>query len=145
MFPPVAAAPDLIQRVAKSSTVPVWLPWPLPEGWLVSGLRYAGDDRAGLVACVLAASGPNPLPEVEEERAADLLLVAEQPMVGLGARLAGLDEVDAGVHLRDLADREPAHVKVNAGGHEVPLWSVPVEEGLGFAGEALGVWFWILA
>ena len=36
------------------SQVPVWLPWPLPLGWLVSGLQHAGDEHTGPVATVLA-------------------------------------------------------------------------------------------
>lgn len=145
VHPTIAPTPDVIRRVAREATVPLWLPWPLPEGWLVSGVKYAGDERTGPVACVLAVSGPNPLPEAETERAADLLLVSEQPGVGLGASLAGLADIDAGNYVREQAAREPAHFKIDAAGHETPMWSVPVQDGVGFAGEAAGDWLWLLA
>ena len=64
---------------------PVWLPWPLPPGWLVSGFTGAGDERTGARASAVALSGPNPL-----GGPADLLIIAEEPGVGLGAGLAGL-------------------------------------------------------
>ena len=83
---------EQLAHLAAKSMVPVWLPWPLPPGWLTTGFRYAGDDRTGPVASVVALSGPNPLPGhgPRHQPAADLLLVAEQPAVGLGASLAGL-------------------------------------------------------
>jgi hypothetical protein len=142
-LPPTAEA---LQFVAARSSVPVWVPWPLPVGWLLSGIRFAGDDHTGPVATVVAASGPNPLPDgPDEPRAADLLLVAEQPGVGLGARLAGQGALDPGVAVMDLAAHERAHLKLAAAGHDVPLWSVTVAGGAGYAGEAAGVWLWALA
>jgi hypothetical protein len=36
---------EALAWAAKTAQVPVWLPWPLPTGWLVTGLAYAGDDR----------------------------------------------------------------------------------------------------
>ena len=71
--------------------VPAWLPWPLPVGWLVTGFAGAGDERTGIRACAVALSGPNPL-----GGPADMVVVAEEPGVGLGAALAGLDGVDPG-------------------------------------------------
>jgi hypothetical protein len=145
VHPTIAPTPDAIRRLARDSQVPLWLPWPLPEGWLISGLRWAGDDRGGPVATVLAVSGPTPLPEAEEQLAADLLLVAEQPGVGLGPRLAGQDEYDPGDLLNEQVAKEPAHFKIDADGHETPMWSVPEDDGVGFVGEASGVWLWLLA
>lgn len=145
VHPAVPATPEGVARLAAEVTVPLWLPWPLPDGWLVSGLRWAGDDAHGVVASVLAVSGPNPLPEAEDERGADLLLIGEQPGVGLGAHLAGLQDIDAGATLREQAEWEPAHVKITAAGHDTPMWSVPVDGGVGYVGEASGVWLWLLA
>src|SRR5439155_254641 len=68
--------------------VPVWLPWPLPLGWLVAGFAGAGDERTGVRACAVALAGPNPL-----GGPADMVVVAEEPGIGLGAALAGLDVV----------------------------------------------------
>lgn len=142
LYPPIPASADAVRHVARRAQVPVWLPWPLPTAWLVTGLRHAGDDAHGPVATVLACSGPNPLPTLPRSgHAADLLLVAEQPGVGLGARLAGLDHVDPGATVVT----GPPHAKVHASGHPLPLWNVPVRPDLAaYVGEAAGVWLWAL-
>jgi hypothetical protein len=121
----------------------VWLPWPLPAGWLVTGVRAVGDERSGVVATVLACSGPNPTPPDDRpaEHAAELLLVAEQPAVGLGAFLAGLPDIDPGERIAASAPL----AKVFANGHPTPLWHVPVADGRAvYVGEAAGVWLWFL-
>lgn len=136
----------LVRQVALDSLVPVWMPRPMPQGWRLSGLQWAGDGAGGTVACVTAISGPHPLPELEdEEPTADLLLVSEQPGVGLGAHLAGLGGVDPGPILAEKTRHDPAEIKLVADEHEVPLWSVPVDGGLAYVGEASGDWLWMLA
>lgn len=138
----VQASDDALAGLAREAMVPVWLPWPLPVDWLVTGVRWAGDDHSGPVASVLACSGPNPLPEAHPlERSADLLLVAEQPGVGLGARLAGLDDVDPGSAVAN----GPPNIKLTAAGHDVPLWAVSVDDAAAYVGEASGVWLWAIA
>lgn len=141
----VAPTPDLLRRLARDSHVPVWLPWPLPDGWVVSGLRWAGDDKNGTVASVVAVSGPHPIPLIDEEPGADLVVIAEQPGVGIGAHLAGLQGVDPGPLLAEKAIHAPAEIKIVADGHDVPLWSVPMDNGLAYVGEASGDWLWMLA
>jgi hypothetical protein len=144
--PAKAPTADLIHRVSRDSRVPVWVPHPMPEHWVLSGLQWAGDEVSGTVACVVAVSGPHPMPEVvDEDPSADLMLIAEQPGIGLGAHLAGLHGVDAGPLLQEKVLHDPAEIKLDAGGHEVPLWSVPVESGIAYVGEASGVWLWLLA
>src|SRR5690349_4636752 len=93
---------EAIEAVAARAAggVPVWCPWPLPTGWLVTGIGWAGDDRDGASASLLAVSGPAPL----HGGPADLLIVAEQPGVGLGNRYAGLVGADPG---EDLQARVP--------------------------------------
>ena len=76
----------LTEYVAEHARVPVWLPWPLPIGWLVTGIGHAGEEARGTTATVVACSGPNPV-----GGGADLLLVAEEPTVGLGASYASLE------------------------------------------------------
>ncbi len=138
---PVQASDEVLRHASDRARVPLWLPWPLPAGWLVTGVRFAGDDHTGAVASVLACSGPNPLPvEPTGERAADLLLVAEQPGVGLGAHLAGLSGLDPGA---TVGEGSP-HLKLTAGGHDTPLWCVPGSVSASYVGEALGVWLWVL-
>lgn len=116
---------------------PLWCPWPLPTGWTVTGVGWAGDDREGVRATVLAGSGPAPL----TGGPADLLLVAEAPGVGLAGQCAGLDGLDPGAVLAKAMLDQPAHAKLKAGGHPTPLWSVPSVPGRSaYAGEAHGVW-----
>ena len=122
-----------LRQLAERSAVPVWVPLPLLPGWTVTGLARAGDDRRGASATVVALSGPSPV-----GGPADLLLVAEEPGTGLGARLAGVDGLDAGEVVRGAPD-----AKVLAAGHPTPLWSVAsAQDRAVFVGEALGVWLW---
>lgn len=139
----VLPSDEALHAVAKAAQVPLWLPWPMPKGWLVTGVQWAGDDRTGPVATVLACSGPNPLPQATpDERSADLLLVAEQPGVGLGARLAGLEDIDPG----ERAGQGPPTIRLVVAGHDTPLWGVEGDEEVAaYVGEALGEWLWVIA
>ncbi|UCM90190.1 DUF6758 family protein [Streptomyces marincola] len=118
------------------SRVPVWMPWPLPVGWLFTGVAYAGDDRDGGRATAVACSGPGPLGGPGE-----LLLIAEELGVGLGARYAGLPGPDPGAGLNVT---EPPRAKVLAAGRATPLWLLDgtPEDRAVFAGEAMGLWLW---
>lgn len=80
-----------LAHVATAARVPLWLPWLLPAGWLVTGASFAGDERTGGRATVVACSGPAPFGGVGE-----LLVVAEELGVGLGAAVAGLPGPDPG-------------------------------------------------
>lgn len=126
----------LTTYVAERARVPLWVPWPLPAGWLVTGVGHAGADAQGASATVLACSGPNPL-----GGPADLLLVAEEPTVGLGASYAALAGADPG----ETFDGTPPHAKVQVGGHPVPLWNLPgpVDRAV-YVGEAEGCWLWLI-
>ncbi|MEW2546135.1 DUF6758 family protein [Streptomyces sp. NPDC047002] len=127
---------EALAVVVDRARVPVWMPWPLPVGWLFTGVSYAGDDRSGGRATAVACSGPGPLGGVGE-----LLLVAEEPGVGLGARYAGVAGPDPGPRLRM---DEPPRTKLLAAGRPTPLWLVSgtPEDRAVFAGEALGLWLW---
>jgi hypothetical protein len=136
LHPAVPAEPHHLADTASSSAVPVWLPWPPPRDWVVSGVRRtAGTGMARGV--VLALSGPG-----VTERRAELLVVAEEPGVGLGAAYAGLDTTDPGPELAAL----PADTKVGADGHSIPMWSLPVLDGdhAVYVGEAAGCWLWAI-
>jgi hypothetical protein len=119
----------------KSARVSVWVPWPLPPGWLVSGFTGAGDERTGARGSAVALSGPNPL-----GGPADLLIVAEEPGVGLGAGLAGLPGPDPGDGFA--AGQPNATVKV--ANHEAQLWLVEADHKAVFAGEVAGSWLWLV-
>lgn len=133
--PVVQPTPELVTSIASQSGVPVWLPWPLARGWLVTGLAAAGDERTGARASAVACTGPAPLGGVGE-----LVLVAEEPGVGLGARYAGLTGPDPG----GVADERPPDVKIQAAGHPTPMWTLegtPQDRAV-YVGEALGCWIW---
>ena len=119
----------------KAAAVPVWLPWPIPVSWLVTGFTGAGDDRSGTRGCVVALSGPNPVGGPGE-----MLVVSEEPGLGLGAGLAGLAGPDPG---EGFAAGLP-HALVQFGHHEFPLWSVESPGAAVFAGEVLANWLWII-
>ncbi|MDQ1288010.1 MAG: hypothetical protein QG622_1575 [Actinomycetota bacterium] len=142
MHPAVTGSDDALRQLALRSQVPIWLPWPLPADWLLSGVRVAGDEHTGPVATVLACSGPNPLfVDAQDGCVADLLLVAEQPGVGLAAHLAGLAGVDPG----ETVGQGSPHLKLTVGGHDTPLWAVETDDVAAYVGEAAGVWFWAIA
>lgn len=121
----------------NDSDLPYWLPWPLPAGWLATGITHAGDGRHGARASLVACSGPNPV-----GGPADLVLVAEEPGVGLGAHWAGLDAPDPGEQM--FAASGP-HAKIHAGGHPTALWCVDGgPDRAVYVGEALGRWLWLI-
>jgi hypothetical protein len=124
---------DLLSKTAASAAVPLWSPLPLLPGWTLTGLAAAGDERGGARATVLALSGPCPL-----GGPADLLLIAEEPGIGLGARYAGVPGVDPGDVLQS-----PPDAKVEAAGHPTALWRCEsAQDRVAFVGEALGVWLY---
>lgn len=127
---------DGLDGVLRQARVPVWLPWPLPKGWLVTGFAAAGDDRTGTIACSVALSGPNPV----DDGPAELLLISEEPGVGLGAMFAGLPGLDPGAHF---AKGQPAGA-VEYANHEFPVWHVEASERAAFAGEVSGSWLWLV-
>ncbi len=119
----------------RGAAVPVWLPWPLPDRWLVTGFAGAGDERSGIRGCVVALTGPNPVGGPGE-----MLLVSEELGVGLGARCAGLAGPDPG---SDFA-AGPPHGLVGFGHHEFPVWHVDAPGRAAFAGEVMGNWLWVI-
>jgi len=126
---------DGLDSLLKNARVPAFLPWPLPQGWVVSGFARAGDERTGARGFAVALSGPNPL-----GGPADLLIVAEEPGVGLGAGLAGLPGPDPG---HGFATGQ-SHGTVQVANHEAPLWLVESDGAAVFAGEVAGSWLWVL-
>ncbi|MFI7272517.1 DUF6758 family protein [Streptomyces sp. NPDC049879] len=134
--PVVPPSVGALAVVVERTRVPVWMPWPLPVGWLFSGVACAGDDRGGGRATAVACTGPGPLGGPGE-----LVLVAEEPGVGLGAHYAGIPGPDPGPRLRT---GRPPEAKVLAAGRPTPLWHVadaPADRAV-FAGEARGLWLW---
>ena len=132
-LPVARASGEGVRQLAARSAVPVWSPLPLLPGWTLAGLARAGAERDGVRATAVAFGGPSPL-----GGPADLVLVAEAPGTGLGARLAGTDGPDAADAVQGAPD-----AKVLAAGHLTPLWRVAgAADRAAFVGEALGVWLW---
>jgi hypothetical protein len=133
-----AATDEGLAHIAGLAKVPTWMPIVDTPGWEITELGFAGDGRTGARATVLAAVGPAPLGAAGER--AELIVVAEEPEVGLGAAYAG--------HLRSetrpTLDGPPA-AKILAGGHPTPLWSIGEQDDrAAFVGEAGGVWLWMV-
>lgn len=127
---------DYVRQLCRRSPLPLWVPWPLPRGWVVTGIGQAGDEVSGYKGSVVACSGPNPL-----GGGGDLIIVAEELGVGLGAGYAGLDGPDAG----EVLGRGPAHARVLAGRHPTALWHVNGHDDRAtYAGEAAGRWLWLV-
>jgi hypothetical protein len=139
MHTPLHIGPDIVETVrarVEGSGVPMWCPWPQPAGWTVTGVAWVGDERQGARATVVACSGPAPL----QGGPADMLLVAEEPGVGLGTRLAGIPGPDPGPFLEAEATGTP-HAKVRAAGWPASLWAVKsAEDRCAHVGEAKGCW-----
>jgi hypothetical protein len=133
--PAYRPVPDGLKGLLRDAVLPVWLPWPLPDGWLVTGFAGAGDDRDGTRAAVVALSGPNPVGGLGE-----MLLVSEEMGVGLGAWLAGLPGPDPGA---GFATGAP-HAFVRYRHHDFPLWHVDAPGRAAFAGEVQGNWLWVV-
>jgi hypothetical protein len=132
---------EVMETVRRRAGVPLWVPFPLLPDWTVTGVAWAGDDRAPATATAVACSGPAPLGGV-----ADVVLVAEEPGVGLGARFAGIAGPDPGPVLTEALQTTAAHAKVHAAGHPTPLWSIRAGDGRSaYVGEALGRWLWAVA
>lgn len=137
--PPKSPSREGLCAVLQDARVPVWVPWPLPPGWLVTGFLHVGDERTGARACAVAVSGPGLL-----SGPADMLLIAEEPGIGLGARYAGLDAPDPG----DGCDASAPHAKVEVRGaanraHPVPMWALDAgPDRAVYVGEAMGNWLW---
>jgi hypothetical protein len=133
---PVPSA-GVLDRLRASSAVPIWVPEPLPTGWCVSAIGWVGDERTGARATAIGCCGPSPL-----GGAAEAVFVAEEPGVGLAARLAGLPAAALS------AGNGPGEAKLTAAHHPTPLWELPgaTSERVGYVGEARGVWlalvFW---
>jgi hypothetical protein len=132
----VTPSQEGLEGVLQAAEVPVWLPWPLPPGWLVTGFAVAGDERTGTRGCSVALSGPNPI----GDGPAEMMLISEEPGVGLGARFAGLGGPDPGTQFA----KGPPAGSVEFANHEFPVWNVETKGRAAFAGEVSGNWLWLV-
>ncbi len=132
---------EIVEAALAELRVPMWCPWPLLPGWTVTGVAWAGDDRVGGRAAAVACSGPAPL-----GGPADVLLISEEPGVGLGPRFAGLDAPDLGALVPDRMAGTTAHAKVRAAGHPTAMWAIDTRSDRSVhVGEAKGIWLYAVA
>lgn len=125
----------LARQLGERSPVPLWLTWPLARGWVIGAIMHAGDDVSGIQATAVVISGPNPL-----GGPGDLMLVAEEMGVGLGARFAGVDGPDPG----DTVKHDP-HARVEVDGRTVPLWCLDSpSDRAAYVGQWIGQWLWAI-
>lgn len=127
------------EHLVRSRGFPTYLPWPLSPGWSVSDVAAAGEAgsvQATMTGCSGASDADGPV---------DVLVVAEEAGVGLGARVAGTRYADPGAEI----GHGPPAVSVRIGREAVRLWTVSTS-GEGewdrsvVAGEADGRWLWIV-
>lgn len=143
----------LADRISAGRTgFPLWCPWPLPVGFTVTGVGWAGDAHSGVQATAMACSGPAPL----RGGPADIVLVAEEPGIGLGNRLAGLAGSDPamspdggeGEHSQVTAQARmvTAQARIKAAGRDTPMWTVgDAPDRVAYVGEARGLWLYAIA
>jgi hypothetical protein len=132
-----------VEHLAAAQDFPTYLPWPMAPGWTVSDFAVVTEQSGTPVATLTCVSGTSEL-----DGPVDVLLVAEEPGVGLGARCAGLPGHDPG---HDLGDQQP-DVRVRIGNLPSALWTVSTSgvEDTGeldrsvLAGEAAGRWLWVV-
>jgi len=162
---PIVEAARARVVAGAAEPLPMWSPWPMLPGWTITGVGWVGDDRSGVRATVVACSGPCPV----EHGPADILIIAEEPGVGLGPRFAGIPGPDPGPFLERVpavtehgwlggtdGRRRPGatagdadmagQAKVRADGWPTPLWLVKSpEDRCAYAGEARGLWLYLIS
>jgi uncharacterized protein DUF6758 len=129
-----------LEHLGATARVPTYLPWPLSPGWRVTDFAAVGDQVRGRAA-MTCVSGTSAL-----DGPVDVLVITEEPGVGLGARIAGTMHDDPGPEIGD----GPATVRVRIDSQTVPLWPVSTSTASAewdrsvVAGEADGRWLWLV-
>lgn len=138
-------------HLARSRGLPTWLPWPLPLGWQVTDFGSVGDGIRAPQASFASCGGP-----LDVDGLVEIVVVTEEPGVGLAARCGGVPHIDPG---RDIDDVPLTRIPV--GGGSTALWVVSTSDAFegvldraGFdrvvldrvvlAGEADGRWLWLV-
>jgi hypothetical protein len=129
----------LAEVINRTPELPTYLPWPMSPGWSIADFGCVSTGSGG--ATVTTTAGSSDL-----DGDVTMTVVAEDPGNGLGARVAGVADVDPG----DQGGGGVPAVRVRAAGRQVPMWAVdtvadtdPLVRAV-FAGEAEGRWLWIV-
>jgi hypothetical protein len=129
------------EHLRTAAAFPTYLPWPMSPGWSVTDFAAVGDPPDRASATLTCCSGTSEL-----DGPVDVLVVAVEAGVGLGARCAGTRYDDPGA---DIGRRSPT-TRVRIGSQPVGLWDVSTSSADGefdrsvLAGEAAGRWLWIV-
>lgn len=140
--PPEASYDAFVEHLATARDFPTYLPWPMAPGWVVSDFAVVTEPSGAPVATLTCVTGTSEL-----DGPVDVLLVAEEPGVGLGPRCAGVRGSDPGHELGG----QPV-VRVRIASLAVPLWGVSTSaledtaelDRTVLAGEAAGRWLWVV-
>ncbi|MEZ5096684.1 MAG: DUF6758 family protein [Nocardioides sp.] len=120
---------------------PTYLPWPLAPGWRISDFCLVGAPGDRPLATMTCCTGAS-----EHDGPVDVMVVAEEPRTGLGARCAGTLGEDPGPEV----GQGPPTTHVRLGTVSVALWSITPDGGDDplarsvLAGEAEGRWLWLV-
>ena len=133
---PLLPQPDHLATLVGAAEVPAWIPWPLPTNWVFTGIRMVGGGPIPITAVAVGLTGA-----ALNSGPADLVIIAEQPGTGLGARYSGIISQDPDPSM--LANPPATHI--HAAGWPTPLWSLPTEDDRAiYVGEASGEWLWLI-
>jgi hypothetical protein len=138
--PEEASYDGFVAHLERADGFPTYLPWPLSPGWQITDFAVVADDR-GATASLTCVSGPSEL-----DGPVDVLVIAEEAGVGLGARCAGTTGDDPGTELGD----GPASARLRIGSQTVSLWPISTSGETGewdrsvVVGEAAGRWLWLV-
>ncbi len=134
--PEEASYDGFVDHLTLAGGFPTYLPWPLGPGWRVTDFGVVEGS-----ASFTSVSGTSDL-----DGPVDVLIVAEEAGIGLGARCAGTRHDDPGPEIGD----GPPATKVRVEQKSVPLWPVSTSGTAGewdrsvVAGEAGGRWLWLV-
>ncbi|RJS46658.1 DUF6758 family protein [Nocardioides cavernaquae] len=141
LWRPAEASYDaFVEHLSLAESFPTYLPWPLGPGWQVTDFGTVGTPGRAR-ASFSAVTGTSDL-----DGPVEVLLVAEEPGVGLGARVARTRHSDPGT---EIAGRQP-EARLRLGSTSVPLWSISTHDTDAeldrsvLAGEAEGRWLWVV-
>ncbi len=124
----------MINAVIASLRVPLWVPWPPPDGWSFLGLAHGVVPAGSGLGTVACWGGTDPFGDPVEA-----LFICEEAGAGLGGLFGGLathyPTPDVGVGA--------PHARFTVDGRSVPMWKVDaVSDRAVYVGEAAGRWLW---
>jgi hypothetical protein len=139
--PEVVSYEAFTAHLETAGAFPTYAPWPMGPGWSISDFGCVTAGRRDATATVTCTTGTTEL-----DGPVDVLVVAEEPGAGLGARCAGTRHVDPGAEIH----ARPPTARVRIDSQTVTLWDVSTSASHGeldrsvVAGEARGRWLWMV-